>query len=166
MIDKKRIHGLISGIDVIQVSSGQIVDIINKRASRFASFEDREDNSMALESLAINLCHFYESLEAIFFRIAKIVDGHMPSGGSWRDELLQQLLSDFMQTRMPVLSAETYEVLKEYKDFRHKSYKDFSIKYDWERMKRLVVSASGVLDMVNRDLARFKKFLVESIEDH
>jgi hypothetical protein len=165
LIDKKKIQSLISGIEVIQVASSQIVDIINRRAKRVDSFNNEDDNTMALESLAINLCHFYESLESMFTRIAKTVDGSMPSGGSWHDELLQQLLSDFMQTRMPVLSMETYRAIKEYKDFRHKSYKDFAIKYDWDNMKKLVVSASGVLDMVNGDLARFKKYLADSIEN-
>jgi len=165
LIDKKKIQSLISGIDVTQVSSSQIVDIINRRVNRVGSFENEDDNNMALESLAVNLCHFYESLESMFSRIAKIVDGNMPSGGSWHDELLQQLLSDFMQTRIPVLSMETYRAVKEYKDFRHKSYKDFAIRYDWDSMKKLVTSASGVLHMVNRDLARFKKYLVDSLEE-
>ena len=67
---------------------------------------------------------------------------------------MQQLLSDFAQTRIPVLSMETYKAVREYKDFRHRSYKDFAIKYNWDGMKKLVFSASSVLNMVNSDLAR------------
>ena len=50
------------------------------------------EQTMYLDSVALNLHGFYSGLERIFELIAKHVDEDIPSGDLWHRDLLRQLL--------------------------------------------------------------------------
>ena len=72
-----------------------------------------------LDSVALNLHTFYSALEKIFTLIATNVDGAMPEGPSWHQDLLIQMKGEIKNIRPAVLSQETCQMLDEYRAFRH-----------------------------------------------
>ena len=49
---------------------------------------DSEEDSVYLDSVALNLHSFYSGLERLFELIARRIDGRIRSGESWHRELL------------------------------------------------------------------------------
>ena len=64
-----------------------------------------------LDSVALNLHTFYSALERIFTLIAMDIDGAIPEGLSWHQDLLIQMKVEIKKIRPAVLSQETYQML-------------------------------------------------------
>lgn len=85
MKNKNDIIELIDGIDFTQKICEEIVAVINERTTLYL----KEKQYYLLENIAVNLCHFYEAVEDIFTRIARIVDGRLPSSRNFHQALLE-----------------------------------------------------------------------------
>jgi len=83
--NKNDIIELIDGIDFTQKICEEIVAVINERTTLYL----KEKQYYLLENIAVNLCHFYEAIEDIFTRIARIVDGRLPSSRNFHQALLE-----------------------------------------------------------------------------
>lgn len=160
MLNKNEIRIIISEIDFIQDVCQHLKDNINERIS---AIKKRGSSYSELEGLAINMMHFYSAIESIFERIAKYVDCSLPTGQDWHQELLERMSREIIETRGPVISRETLERLREFKSFRHKSYKSFDITYSWDKMKDLANSTNQTLDLFIRDINNFRQFLMDML---
>ena len=74
-------------------------------------------------------------------------------------------MSDSVKTRIPVISKDLFDIIEEYKNFRHASYKNYRIKYDWNKMSNISTNAESTLEILSRDLEKFKAFLLALIEE-
>ncbi len=70
------------------------------------------------DACSLNLHAFYNGLEHILEDIARTVDGSVPAGRAWHQDLLQQL-SRTTALRAPVITPLTRQSLDEYREFRH-----------------------------------------------
>ena len=95
----------------------------------------------ALSSL---LQSFYQGIEGIFERIAKRIDGSMPSSSDWHRQLLNQM-GGATDRRPPVISAELAERLDPYLGFRHLARHTYPFLLNWRRMRGLVEELDAVL---------------------
>jgi hypothetical protein len=68
---------------------------------------------------AVALHHAYGSVESILLRVARHVDGDVPSGGDWHQELLHAMGLAIEGIRPAVLSRESVSALRELLSFRH-----------------------------------------------
>lgn len=59
-----------------------------------------------LDSVALNLHGYYSGLERIFERIASSIDGNIPAGANWHQELLDQMSREIQGVRPAVISSE------------------------------------------------------------
>ena len=71
------------------------------------------------ESIANKLADVYSGIERIFERIANEVDGHLSRGSRWHKNLLEQMTRQRPE-RPPVISQNTFQLLGELLEFRHK----------------------------------------------
>jgi hypothetical protein len=67
----------------------------------------RSNDDYYLDGVALNLHGFYSGFERIFAQIAEVVEGDLPHGENWHQQLLQRMMSDVPKVRPAVISKET-----------------------------------------------------------
>ena len=112
-----------------------------------------------LDSVALNLHGFYSGLERIFEKIAASVDGSIPEGANWHQELLHQLSMEIDGIRPAVISSDLKEKLEEYRGFRHVVRNVYTYHLSPEKMEPLVDKIQDVFRESEKELSAFAKFL-------
>ena len=118
----------------------------------------REDD-FYLDSVALNLHGFYSGLERIFEKIAASVDGSIPEGANWHQELLHQMSMEIKGIRPAVISPDLKERLEEYRGFRHVVRNVYTYHLSPEKIKPLVDKVKEVITNSEKELSAFAKFL-------
>ncbi|MCL4872197.1 MAG: hypothetical protein KJ063_24830 [Anaerolineae bacterium] len=118
-----------------------------------------EDQDLYIDSVALNLHDFYAGLERIFQQIGSTVDGNIPSGHNWHQDLLQQMHMELPELRPSVLSAEAMQMLDEFLRFRHVVRNIYAFQFDPERITRLVSQMRPAWMQVQTELLAFASFL-------
>jgi len=112
-----------------------------------------------LDGVALNLHGFYSGLERIFEKTASLIDGNVPSGANWHQELLNQMSIEVPGIRPAVISLELKELLEDYRGFRHVVRNVYTYHLNPEKIERLVTKISGVFQKADAELTAFAKFL-------
>ena len=120
---------------------------------------DSVDRDLYWDAIALNLHDFYTGLERILRHIAAQVDGHLPEGSEWHQELLLQMATQLPRIRPAVFSAGTIKRLDEYLRFRHVVRNVYAFEFDPQRIRPLVEALAGDLARVKSELAVFIDFL-------
>ncbi|HHY94936.1 MAG TPA: hypothetical protein GX513_07990 [Firmicutes bacterium] len=118
-----------------------------------------EDQDLYLDSVALSLHDFYTAMERVFGHIASIVDGALPSGQDWHQELLRQMAGERPGVRPAVISEDTLLALDEYRRFRHVVRNIYAFQFDPVRLERLVNGLASALSRVRSELGSFADFL-------
>ena len=110
-----------------------------------------------LALVAVDLHDYYTAAEALFERVARPVDGDVPSGLDSHRELLEQMAADVPPVRPAVLSDDQRRWLHELRTFRHFFRHAYSVGLDPARLRehadRLLVRHPGLLEALQRFLA-------------
>jgi hypothetical protein len=61
------------------------------------------------DSVALNIHSFYSGLERVLEKIASAVEGSLPQGVNWHQELLDQMALEIPNVRPAVISEKTRE---------------------------------------------------------
>lgn len=133
--------------------------IVRAERGVYAARQRPEDQDLYIDSAALNLHDFYSGLERIFQQIGSIVDGNVPSGHNWHQELLRQMRMEVSDLRPPVLSAEAMKMLDEFLRFRHVVRNIYAFQFDPERIARLVSQMRPAWGQVQAELLAFAAFL-------
>lgn len=112
-----------------------------------------------LDSVALNLHGFYSGVERIFEKIASSIDGSVPSGLNWHQELLNQMAVEVPRIRPAVISVELKGSLEEYRGFRHVVRNVYTYRLAPDKLKPLVKDINKVWKKINKELSAFAKFL-------
>ena len=112
-----------------------------------------------LDSVALNLHGFYSGLERIFEKIATSVDGSVPEGANWHQELLNQMSMEITGIRPAVISLDLKEKLEEYRGFRHVVRNVYTYHLSPQKIKPLVDKVQEVFNKSEKELSAFAKFL-------
>lgn len=112
-----------------------------------------------LDGVALNLHGFYSGLERIFEKTASLIDGNVPSGANWHQELLNQMSIEVPGLRPAVISLELKELLEDYRGFRHVVRNVYTYHLNPEKMERLVIKIHEVSEKTEAELTAFAKFL-------
>ena len=115
-----------------------------------------------LDGVALNLHGLYSGLERIFELVAEVIDGEKPAGENWHLSLLQQMSNDIPGVRPAVISEKSFDLLNEYRGFRHVVRNVYTYRFDPEKIGRLVGKAPEMFDRVRAELLAFSDFLEES----
>jgi hypothetical protein len=86
---------------------------------------------------AVALHHAYSAIERILRRIARAIDGDLPSGADWHQSLLHVMGLDIEGIRPAVLSRESVAALREGLAFRHFFRHAYAVEFDPERLALL-----------------------------
>ena len=112
-----------------------------------------------MDSVALNLHGFYSGLERIFEKIAASVDGSIPEGANWHQELLHQMSMEIDGIRPAVISSDLKENLEEYRGFRHVVRNVYTYHLSPEKINPLVDKIQEVFKKSEKELSAFAKFL-------
>ncbi|MGH2521033.1 MAG: hypothetical protein ACRDH2_00895 [Anaerolineales bacterium] len=111
------------------------------------------------DGVALNLHGFYAGVEQIFLDIARTLEGSIPTGPLWRQDLVVQMSAEVVGIRPAVIERYTRECLDEYRSFRHIVRNVYTFNLRPARLQELVTGLRPCLKAVNRDLYRFAAFL-------
>ena len=111
------------------------------------------------KAIATDLTDVYMGVENIFMRIAREIDGSVPSGGEWHQTLLDQMTQERPE-RPAVISADTRPGLDGLRNFRHKVRNIYGSDLDYEKVEPHALSVRTLFANLSADLVRFTDFLV------
>jgi len=133
-------------LDIERVAARTEALLKKARASQDTDFYD---------AIALNLHAFYTGVEAMFEDIARTLDGAIPSGPNWHQELLQQMGAEIADVRPPVIQLETRYCLDEYRGFRHLVRNLYTFNLRPTRIAELSDDLRGCFEAVERDVRQF-----------
>ena len=129
------------------------------RRAMEASAEDAVDSDLYWDAVALNLHDFYTGLERVLRHIAAEIDGHLPAGGEWHQELLRQMAIPLPRIRPAIFSNETIKRLDEYLRFRHVVRHVYAFEFDPQRIKPLAEALTSDFAQIKGELAVFTDYL-------
>ena len=151
-----KIPGLIADLDLAlanlqRVASHQseVVDAIN-----------RETDFFLRSAAGVVLQDFYNTVEKTLQRIATELDGSLPSGEAWHQQLVQRMTVAIPGRRPAVLDQELANTLVTYFRFRHLFRNIYGFDLDWDRIEPLLVELPTVIEIFRVRLDEFRRFLL------
>lgn len=97
--------------------------------------------------------------------VAERVDGSVPRGANWHQELLQQMAAELPGARPAVVDADLAQRLEEYLGFRHVVRNAYAQRLDPARIAALVARLPAVWSEVKARLDAFAGALDEIAGD-
>jgi uncharacterized protein YutE (UPF0331/DUF86 family) len=119
----------------------------------------KEEDSLYIDSVALNLHNFYSGLERIFSLIAKEIDGKIIEIPDWHKELLLQMSIEIPYVRPAIISKELREKLENYRAFRHVVRNIYAYKLKPEKIKDLITNLPITWEETKKYLLDFCNFL-------
>lgn len=139
----------------------QDVDRVVQRMNQLLVKSRKTGDDGFLDGVALNLHSFYAGMESCFEDIARTVDGGLPTGANWHQELLQQMAADMKELRPPVIRRETRDCLNEYRAFRHLVRNIYAFNLKPDRLEELADNAADCFSSTRQDINDFIHFLRE-----
>ncbi|MFP4256901.1 MAG: hypothetical protein ACLFQ9_08585 [Desulfobacterales bacterium] len=139
----------------------QDVDRVVQRMDQLLAKSRKTGDDGYLDGVALNLHSFYAGMESCFEDIARTVDGGLPAGANWHQELLQQMAADMKELRPPVIRRKTRDCLNEYRAFRHLVRNIYAFNLKPDRLEELADNAVDCFTSTSQDINDFIHFLRE-----
>lgn len=115
-------------------------------------------------AVALNLQHVYTCLETAFERVARQLDGDVPTGSDGHRQLLEQMVLSIEGVRPALVSLHLKDKLDRLRQFRHIVRHGYEYELDWAQMVPLVESLPEICDQIQKDFVKFEEFLTEMAE--
>ncbi len=137
----------------------QIEDVVDRAQAIWADVDPNRPADHRIDAVALNLHGFYAGLERVFKIVAERIDRTVPEGGSWHQELLEQMNTELNGVRPSVLSDDARKKLDRYRGFRHVVRNAHAFEFDPEQIDLLIKRLPNTADLVFRDLRAFADIL-------
>ncbi len=98
-------------------------------------------------------------IERVLEKIAYAVEGSLPQGVNWHQELLDQMALEIPNVRPAVISSKTREQLDPCRGFRHVVRNVYTYHISPDKMKPLAKGIRPVFKQVEKELAAFSRFI-------
>jgi len=109
------------------------------------------------QAAALSLHNFYMGIERIFEKIAKQIDGLLPTGANSHQELLNQMAREIPDVRPPVIQVDTLKRLDEYRRFRHVATHRYGFELEPHRIQQLIEELPICHNELTKDMQDFLK---------
>jgi hypothetical protein len=138
---------------VVLVTRGDEITRLAADASTLSSSRER------VAALALALDRTYTVLESILERVARSLEGGLPTGADWHRTLLHNAQLDIPGVRLAVLTHDVVDTADQLRRFRHFLRHAYAAELDADRLKRLADSWHRVWQALHSDLDAFERFL-------
>ncbi len=133
----------------------QIEDVVDRAQAIWADVDPNRPADHRIDAVALNLHGFYAGLERVFKIVAERIDQTVPEGGSWHQELLEQMNTELNGVRPSVLSDDARKKLDRYRGFRHVVRNVYAFEFDPEQLDLLMRKLPETAERVFADLQAF-----------
>jgi hypothetical protein len=89
----------------------------------------------AMAFIAVTLSHWYNAFEDALARIARTIDGGIPSGSDWHVELIRRATLDLEELRPPVFDRAHLGDVREVLRFRHFLRHAYGVRLDASKLQ-------------------------------
>lgn len=96
----------------------------------------RESHTLAL-ALAFQLGRFFTAIESVLARVLRTLDGDVPGGPDWHQELLRAAAVPIPELRPALIPREALPLLRELLGFRHFARHGYDVTPDPDRLHEL-----------------------------
>ena len=122
----------------------------------------RQDDTYSLRARGSILHDFYNSVERVFVRIARELNGGVPQAEQWHRELVKDMTLDIPKVRPAVIDSELARTLEEYLRFRHVFRNVYGAVLEAERMRSLEVRMPATLEAFRERVQVFLSWMLGS----
>ena len=151
--------GILAGeIDFIEAVAKEIAGVTAKTLKKINETSASEES---VGFAAINGLRFYVALEDIFTRIAKVVDGVVPTGEQSHFDLLRQMAVPIPGKRPAVISKSTMQLIDQLRSFRHRMIHAYHDQLEWWKMSATIASIPECMSLLSAELTEFRDFLLK-----
>ena len=112
-----------------------------------------------LAQVAVALHHGYGAVEAALARVAQLLEGSVPQGADWHQQLLHTMTLEIPSVRPAILERETADFLRKLLAFRHFFRHAYAVGWDAEQLASVKLAALAARAPLARDLDALDKFL-------
>ena len=131
------------------------IDTLFKEYETFFADMNYEEPDLLQKTVMANILHsFYNGVENIFKRIAKDFD-YISIVGEGSHRALLDNVYNRNNKREAIINEEIYQLLDEYRKFRHFFRHAYSFHLDWERIKQLAEKMFDVWEDLKKQLLIF-----------
>ena len=120
----------------------------------------RTGDSYALRARGSILHDFYNGVERVFTPIARDLNGGIPQGEQWQQQLLDDMRLGIPKVRPPVMDASLAGALGEYLRFRHVFWNQGGSALDVQRLTPLEDRLPETLATFERQVRAFLSWVV------
>lgn len=143
------------------------LEALDKLAARIAqdpgpSTEPAGDRG-ARAALAVDLHQYYTALESALERVARTVDGIVPSGPRSHDDLLRQAAHAIAGVRPAIVDSKTFGELTQLLAFRHFFRHAYLVELDWSRLEEHRARVGRTHPELQRGFAALTAHLVATL---
>jgi len=115
--------------------------------------------SLILRGKASIFHDFYCGAERIFKSVADEINGGIPAGESWHRLLLNDMKLDMPGLRPPAISEDTYKLLSDFLNFRHKFRNIYGFDLEFEKVAEIEKKFSEAHEKFRADIEAFLVFV-------
>jgi len=140
----------------------EIVDLDRSVTRASAAWERGKvsvDQDYYLDAVALNLHGFYSGVERLFELTARHIDGAVPNGGSWHQDLINQMAQEMSDVRPAMISTGVAAGLDEYRRFRHLVRNIYATNLVPTKMQGLLERLLPLWNRLRAELVAFAAFL-------
>ncbi|MBR8826965.1 MAG: nucleotidyltransferase domain-containing protein [Gomphosphaeria aponina SAG 52.96 = DSM 107014] len=112
-------------------------------------------------ALASYINDFYKGCERISERVAVTLDGGLPRGENWHQQLLRQVADTGGENRPPLWCGSLLLELDEYRKFRHLVVHIYSVQLEQKKVLALGENVESVVGKMKEAIALFNEWLDE-----
>ena len=129
------------------------------RAAELDTIDLTTDDRAQLALAAVCLHHAYCAIESALVRISRALEGRLPAGPDWHQELLESMALEIEAVRPAALSASSLTPLRRLLGFRHFFRHAYAVELDRSQLADLGGKASALRSPLRQDFARLDRFL-------
>lgn len=144
----------------LRIRSGiEDLEILAHRIKEGWARAEHSTDTYYLDSVALNLHGFYSGLERLFEIIVTNIDGAIPEGESWHQQLLEQVSKELPKLRPAVISEPSFVNLNELRGFRHVVRNVYTFNFNPSKIKTIVEKIPDLFNSLKAELTAFADFL-------
>lgn len=144
-------------------------EVENDRAAFEARVDELRDIDLTSESAseadlahaALAIHHAYCAVEALLDRVSRTIEGSVPEGPDWHQDLLNAMALEIDGVRPRILDDESARLLRRLLGFRHFLRHGYAVSLDQEHLARLRGDALALEPRLATDLDALDAFLTQ-----
>ena len=155
------IPGLIADLDLARAN----LQRVEEHQAEVLDAVGRETDFFVRSAAGVVLQDFYNTVEKSLQRIAIELDGAVPTGDAWHQQLVQRMTVAIPGRRPAVLDQKLAMRLSEFLRFRHLFRSIYGFDLDWSRIEPLLTELPLVIERFSASLDGFRDYLLALFEE-